>query len=413
VQRLPKNNVLAGLDIGTSKVAAVIAEVDPEGPINIIGFGETPSSGLRKGTIIDIECTARAAEKAADQAEQMSGIAIDAVLVGITGPHISSVNNRGVVAVTGVGKEITEEDAQRVVQAAQVITLPAERQIIHVLPRQFIVDGYDGIVDPVGMCGSRLEVETNILTGAAASIQNTLKTVQRAGLEVHALVFNGLASAEAVLLPAEKELGVVLVDIGAGTTELAIYEQKNLWYASVLPVGGDHITNDLAVGLRTPIAAAEKIKKEHGCVREASMPDDEYIDVPSVGGTEIRQVSKKFLAAIIEPRVQEILSLIKREIQRSGYKGLLPGGVVITGGSSLLDGLLALAEEMLVMPVRRGQPLHIEGLVDLVCTPQYSSAIGILHYGAKNLAAFQAAPAGEFFLGSVWARLTAWFKEIF
>ncbi|NLC38250.1 MAG: cell division protein FtsA [Clostridia bacterium] len=410
---MPKNNVLAGLDIGTSKVAAVIAEVDPEGPINIIGFGETPSSGLRKGTIIDIECTARAAEKAADQAEQMSGIAIDAVLVGITGPHISSVNNRGVVAVTGVGKEITEEDAQRVVQAAQVITLPAERQIIHVLPRQFIVDGYDGIVDPVGMCGSRLEVETNILTGAAASIQNTLKTVQRAGLEVHALVFNGLASAEAVLLPAEKELGVVLVDIGAGTTELAIYEQKNLWYASVLPVGGDHITNDLAVGLRTPIAAAEKIKKEHGCVREASMPDDEYIDVPSVGGTEIRQVSKKFLAAIIEPRVQEILSLIKREIQRSGYKGLLPGGVVITGGSSLLDGLLALAEEMLEMPVRRGQPLHIEGLVDLVCTPQYSSAIGILHYGAKNLAAFQAAPAGEFFLGSVWARLTAWFKEIF
>jgi cell division protein FtsA len=410
---LPKNNVLAGLDIGTSKVAAVIAEIDVEGPINIVGFGETPSGGLRKGTIIDIECTARAAEKAADKAEQMSGMAIDAVLVGITGPHISSVNNRGVVAVTGIGKEITEEDAQRVVQAAKVITLPSERQIVHVLPRQFIVDGYDGIVDPVGMCGSRLEVETNILTGAAASIQNTLKTVQRAGLEAGALVFNGLASAEAVLLPAEKELGVVLVDIGSGTTEVAIYEQKNLWYASVLPVGGDHITNDLAVGLRTPIAAAERIKREHGCVLEALMPDDNYIDVPSVGGTETRQVSKKFLAAIIEPRIQEILSLIKREIHRSGYKGLLPGGVVITGGSSLLDGLLVLAEEMLEMPVRRGQPLHISGLVDLVSAPQYSSAVGILHYGAKNLAAFQAAPSGDFFLGSIWSRLTAWFKEIF
>ncbi|WP_423055304.1 cell division protein FtsA [Zhaonella formicivorans] len=413
MQKLPKKNVIVGLDIGTSKVVAVVGEIGEEGQVNVIGVGECASVGLRKGTIVDIENTAKSVEKAVEKAEQMSGVNIDSAFVGITGPHIASLNNRGVVAVASHDREISAEDATRVLQAAKVIALPADRKIIHVLPRQYIVDGYDGIVDPVGMSGSRLEVETNIVTGAGTSIQNTIKSVTRAGIQVEALVFNALASAEAALVPAEKELGALLVDIGGGTTELALYEQGSLWFASVIPIGGDHVTSDLAVGLRTPIMEAEKIKKKYGCVLQALMPDDDYIEVPNVGGNEVRRVSRKLLASIIEPRMQEIFSLVKSELKRCGYKGVLPGGVVLTGGSALMDGLVQLAGSEMNMPVRVGMPCNVGGMADIVNSPAYATALGILTYGSRNVAFLQAAPTADPLFGGLLSRFFSWFKEIF
>lgn len=410
---MPKKKVIAGLDIGTSKVVVAVGEMGEEGQVNVIGVGESASVGLRKGTIVDIENTARSIEKAVEKAEQMSGVHIDSAFVGITGPHISSLNNRGVVAVANQEKEISVDDAARVLQAAKIIPLPVDRKIIHVIPREYIVDGYDGIVDPVGMSGSRLEVETNIITGAATSIQNTIKSVHRAGLQVDALVFNALASAEAVLMPAEKELGTLLVDIGGGTTELALYEQGSLWFASVIPLGGDHVTSDLAVGLRTPIMEAEKVKKEEGCVLEALMPDDQYIEIPNVGGNEVRKISKKLLASIIEPRMREIFSMVKEELKSSGYKGVLPGGMVLTGGSSLMDGLVQLAAEDLDMPVRVGVPCHVGGMADIVNSPVYATVLGILIYGFRNLAYVEAAPTADPLLGGLLSRFLSWFKEFF
>lgn len=410
---MPKKNVIIGLDIGTNKVVAVAGEIDAEGQVNIIGVGESTSVGLRKGTIVDIESTARSIEKAVQKAEQMCGIEIDSALVGITGPHISSQLNRGVVAIVNQEKEISAEDAMRVLQAARVINLPVDRKIIHVLPREYIVDGYDGIVDPVGMSGSRLEVVTSIISGASTSMQNTIKSVQRAGIHVEALVYNALASAEAVLVPAEKELGAMVVDIGGGTTELALYEQGGICFAAVIPLGGDHITSDLAIGLRTPLLEAEKIKRQDGCVLQALMPDDDYVEVPNVGGNDVRRVSRKLLASIIEPRMQEILAMVKAELARSGYKGILPGGIVLTGGGSLLDGLVQLAGAELKMPVRVGTPGNVGGMADIVNSPSYATALGILKYGSHNLHIVQAAPASENPLSVVFSRFFSWVKDIF
>ena len=306
----------------------------------------------------------------------MSGCSIDSVFAGITGSHIGSTNNRGVVAVSNESSEITLEDVQRALQAAKVIALPPDRKIIHILPRQYIVDGYDGILDPVGMYGTRLEVETNIVTGARSSIQNLVKSIEKTGIRVEALVLNPLASADAVLLPSEKELGAVLVDIGGGTTEVAIFREGSLWYTAVIPIGGDHITSDLAVGLRTPIAEAEKIKKEEGCVLPDLMPTDKYIDIPYVGSQETRKVSKQMIAEIIGPRVSEILSFVDEKIQLSGYNEMIPGGVVITGGSASLDGLGQLAVEQLQVPVRIGIPRSVGGLSDIVNLPPYATAVG-------------------------------------
>ncbi|MHB1420034.1 MAG: cell division protein FtsA, partial [Bacillota bacterium] len=377
---MAKRNVIVGIDIGTTKIAAIIGEISEFGQVNIIGLGEAFSAGMRKGNIVDIENTARAIEQAVEKAERMSGVEVHSAFVGITGSHISCQNNKGVVAVSSEDKEIGVEDAHRVLQAARVISVPADRRIIHVLPRQYIVDGCDGIIDPVGMAGSRLEVETHIVTAASTSIQNILKSTSRAELEVEELVLNPLASAEAVLLPAEKELGAVVVDIGGGTTEIAIYDQGSMWFTSVLPVGGDYITSDVAVGLRTPIARAEELKKEHGCVLSKLMPDNEYIEVTAIGGQDTRNVTKKFLATIIEPRVQEIIGMVRQEIKRSGFKEVIPGGVVFTGGTSSMAGLTELAMQELNLPVRVGIPEQVGGLVDIVTAPSYATGIGLVLY---------------------------------
>jgi cell division protein FtsA len=408
---MPKKNYVVSLDIGTSKVVAVVGEVEFEGYINVIGVGECASSGLRKGTIVDIENTARSIEKAVEKAEQMSGVEISSAWVGISGPHISSVNNRGVVAVASLDKEITTEDAIRVLQAAKVIALPAERKIIHIIPREYIVDGYDGVVDPVGMSASRLEVETNIITGASTSIQNTLKSVHRAGLQVKSLVYNALASAEAVLLPAEKELGALLVDIGAGTTEIAMYEHGSINFSAVIPLGGDHITSDLAVGLRTPILEAEKVKKAEGCVLQTLMPDEDYIEIPNVGGNEVRRISRRLISSIIEPRVQEILSLVLTEFKKSGYNKALPGGIVFTGGSSQIEGLVPMAANFLDMPARVGSPRNVGGISDIVNSPAYATALGILSFGARNSKTLEADSTVP--MGNIFQRFISWFKEAF
>lgn len=410
---MPKGEIVVGLDIGTTKVVVTVAELEPEGNLNIIGLGEVPSGGLRKGIIVDIERTAQAISRAAAMAERMSGYRIRSAFVGITGPHIESINNRGVVAVAGENREIEIDDVQRVLQAARVIPLPAERQIIHVLPRQYIVDGYDGIIDPVGMTGSRLEVETVIVTAAGAAVQNLLKSVQRAGLEVEQLVLTPLAAAEGVLYQAEKELGAVVVDLGGGTTEIALVAQGSLWFAAVLPVGGEHITSDLAVGLRTPISQAEKLKKEWGAVPVNSVPDNELLPVPNVGGYGEHTVSRKMLASIIQPRVEEILSLVHQQIGRADFKGLLPGGVVLTGGGALLPGIGELASEILQLPVRIGAPARLGGLADMVSSPAYAASVGMVIYGAKNLVKVQAAAGREPFWNNLWSHFKVWLRELF
>ncbi|MBZ4687006.1 MAG: cell division protein FtsA [Clostridiales bacterium] len=411
---MPKSDVIVGLDIGTSKVAAIVGEIHNEGDgIRIIGVGEAPSSGLRKGVVVDMDGTAKAISEAVATAEQMSGVKIESCLVGITGTHISSIINRGVVAVADQDGEITVEDAKRVLGAAKVIALPPDRRIIHVLPREYIVDGYDGIVDPVGMTGSRLEVETNIVTGAAAAIQNTLKALERANLHVQELVLNPLASAEAVLFPAERELASIVVDIGGGTTGIALFDSNGLFYTSVIPIGGDHVTSDLAVGLRTPLSQAEKIKKEYGCVLADLMPDDDYINITSVGGQNSRSVSQKTIASIIQPRMEEILSLVKEEIKKSSFKGLIPGGVILTGGCSLFQGLEQLAAEELGMPVRIGYPYDVGGLSDIVNSTAYATCIGLIKYGKKHAVAKEAVATSNISVKEWLEKIKIWFKDLF
>ena len=413
VQLLAKHNMVVGLDIGTSKVTALVGEIREDGQLAVVGFGESASLGLRKGNIVDIDNTAKSIEESVKKAEQMSGQSISSAYVGISGSSLASLNNRAVVAVAGADKEIGEADVERVMQAAKVIAIPPDRKIIHVLPREFIVDGYNGIMDPVGMAGSRLEVETHIVTGAATVIQNLLKSIDRAGLEAEELVLNPLASAEACLLPAERELGSVVLDIGAGTTDMAIFDQGGLWFTTILPMGGDYITSDLAVGLRTPLVQAEKIKKEFGCVLVNLAPENELVKVSSVGSKETRQVSKKDIAEIIEPRVHELFMLVKSEIHRSGYPGLLPGGVILTGGTAMLHGIAELASEVLELPVRVGLPEQVGGMADIVRSPAYSAAVGLLIYGAKQMEDMYQDDEGEGVLNKVFSKIQGWVKEFF
>ena len=409
---MARPNIVTGLDIGTSTVVAIVAQVNGPDSIDIIGIGESESLGMRKGIIVDIERTSKAIETAIEKAEGMSGCAVDSVFAGITGSHITSTNNRGVVAVSNESSEISLEDVQRALQAAKVIALPQDRKIIHVRPRQYIVDGYEGILDPVGMYGTRIEVETNIVTGARASIQNLLKSIEKTGVKVEALVLNALASADAVLLPSERELGAVLVDIGGGTTEVAIFREGSLWYTAVIPIGGDHITGDLAVGLRTPIAQAEKIKREEGCVLSELMPAEKYIEIPNVGSEDTRKISKQLIADIIEPRVSEILGFVDEKIKMSGYGEMIPGGVVITGGSSLIDGMAELAMEQMNLPVRIGAPKSVGGLSDIVNLPSYATAIGLVLFGSKRITVSRSEMERDPLVGGVIQRIKNWFADI-
>lgn len=376
---LTRREIAAGMDLGTSNVRVIVGETIGDGTVNIIGVGTSPSEGIKKGVIIDLERTVDSITSALAEAERMVGAKIGLVNVGIVGSHVGLVNNRGVVAVARDDKEITEHDVERVLQAARVIALPQDREIIDVIPREFIVDGYDGIRDPVGMLGVRLEVEAMIITGAMTSLRNLLRCLNMAGLEVNALILNSLANGEICLSRDEKELGVFLIDLGGGTTEVALYQQGGLKDLAVLPVGGDHITNDLAVGLRTTFQLAEKLKVEQGFAMADLASDKDVIEIEGISGKEKRKISSRELFTYIEPRVQEMVLLCSQEMARMGFTKMPPAGVVLTGGVSLMGGITELAESIFECPVRIAQPNYLG-----VKSPIYSTAVGLIHYVNRN-----------------------------
>jgi cell division protein FtsA len=404
-----------GLDVGTTKICAVIAEPQAGGRLDVVGVGAAPSRGLRRGIVVNIDSTVEAIKQAVAEAEQMAGVEVAAVYAGVAGGHIRSVNSRGVVAISGKEREVSQADVDRAVEAARAINIPQDREIIHVLPQTFMIDDADGVREPIGMSGVRLEVEVHIVTGAVTSVQNVIRSVNRAGLAVQDVVLEPIASAEAVLLPDEKELGVVVIDIGGGTTDVALLRDGAIWHTAILPLGGDHITNDIAVGLRTPMADAEDLKKRYGCALTALVPAEETVDVPSVGGRKPRQLSRQVLSEIIQPRVEEIFTLVARELTRAGFSEAATAGVVVTGGTSILHGVPELAESVFDQPVRRGVPNDVGGLADVIKSPIYATAVGLAQYGARRMTpgpAWSEAVMPGHALGRWGRRLLAWLSEI-
>src|SRR5438034_4986702 len=383
--RRPKvPDLIVGLDVGTTKICAVIGEPAAHGGLDVVGVGTAPSRGLRRGIVVNIDSTVEAIKAAVAEAEQMAGLEVAGVYAGVAGGHIRGVNSRGVVAVSGKDREVSDADGERVVEAARAINLPQDREIIHVLPQNFIVDDGEGVREPIGMSGVRLEAEVHIVTGAVTSVQNVIRSVNRAGLAVQDIVLEPLASAEAVLFDDEKELGIVVIDIGGGTTDVALLRNGAVWHTVVLPLGGDHISNDIAIGLRTPTADAEDIKKRYGCALTALVPAEETVDVPAVGGRKPRQLSRQLLSEIIQPRVEEIFTLVARELARAGFQDAATAGVVVTGGTSIMQGVPELAEGIFDQPVRRGDPIGVGGMADVIESPIYATGVGLALYGART-----------------------------
>ncbi len=382
---MARENVVVGLDIGTSKVAAIIGEIGEDDQMEVIGVGLAPSRGLRKGVVVNLEATTSSIEKAVSDAEMMAGVEVGSVFAGVAGGHIRGINHHGVIIVPNrKNRTITEADIKRVVNQAKAIEMPIEREILEALPREFIVDDQRGIRDPVGMSGTRLEALIHIVTGAVTSVQNIVKAINSAGLAVEDIVLQPMASSEAVLEQDEKDLGVVLIDMGAGTTDVVIYVNGAIWHTGVVPLGGEQVTNDIAIGLRTPLPSAEEIKRDSGCALVSSVNGDETVEVPSVGGRQPRTITRRALAEIIEPRMGEVLELVYREIQTSGYGDMAPAGVVITGGASMLEAVSELAEGIFDMPVRIGYPRQVRGLADKVKDPVYATGVGLILHGARE-----------------------------
>jgi cell division protein FtsA len=376
-----KEQLIVGLDIGTTKICAVVGEVTAEG-LDIVGIGTNPSVGLRKGVVVNIESTVDSIKRAVEEAELMAGCEINAVYAGIAGGHIQGHNSHGVIAVKN--REVSQQDIDRVIDAAKAVAIPFDREVIHILPQEYIIDDQNGIQNPLGMSGVRLEAKVHMVTGAVTSAQNIVKCCNRAGLDVCDIVLESLASAEAVLTPQERQLGVALVDFGGGTADLAIFSEHSIRHSSVLSLGGNNLTNDIAVGLRTPIEEAERIKQRYGCALTSMINKEETIQVPSVGDGKPRVLSRQLLGEILEPRVEEVCSLLQRELIRSGYSDLVASGLVITGGSALLPGLPELAEQIFNLPVRSGLPTKIGGLVDVVKNPMYATGVGLVLQGANS-----------------------------
>lgn len=382
---MAREDIVVGLDIGTSKVAAIIGEAGEGDQMEVIGVGLASSKGLRKGVVVNLEATTSSIEKAVADAEMMAGVEVGSVFAGVAGGHIRGINHHGVVIVPNrKNRFITQADINRVVNQAKAIEMPIEREILEALPREFIVDDQRGIRDPVGMSGTRLEALIHIVTGAVTSVQNIVKAINSAGLAVEDIVLQPLASSEAVLEQEEKDLGVVLVDMGAGTTDVVIYVKGAIWHTGVVPLGGEQVTNDIAIGLRTPLPNAEEVKRNSGCALIESVNGNEALEIPSVGGRQPRIITRRALAEIIEPRMEEMLELVYREIQTSGYGDMAPAGVVMTGGASLLEAASELAERTFDMPVRVGYPREIRGLADKVKDPIYATGVGLILHGAKE-----------------------------
>jgi cell division protein FtsA len=407
------DDIIVGLDIGTTKVCAVIGQVNHYGAIDILGVGVAPSRGLRKGVVVNIESTVHSVATAVEKAELMAGVEVKSVYAGIAGGHIEGINSRGVVAVASRNKEITQVEVERVIDAAKALALPMEREVIHVIPQEFIVDSQEGVKDPVGMSGVRLEAEVHIVTGAVASAQNIVKSVNRAGYAVNDIVLEPLASALATLKDDEKELGVVLIDMGGGTTDVLVYLNGSVWHTNVIAMGGNHVTSDISIGLRTPINTAEEIKKQHGVALSELVAPDDMLEIPSVGGRNPNVLPRQILAEIIHPRLEEIFFLVRQDLEKKDFKDVLAGGVVLTGGGSLLTGADKVAEQVFEMPVRVGIPNNVGGLAEEVASPEYATGVGLISYGlnARPESFMENRGAGLF--TNIKKRMGNWLGEFF
>ncbi len=401
-----------GLDIGTTKICCIIGEIIDDEKIDIIGLGQYPSRGLRKGVVVNIDSTVESIKNAVEEAELMAGCEIDSVYVGIAGGHINSLNSHGIIAVKG--KEISEKDMERVIEAAKAIAIPLDREVIHVLPQEYIVDNQDGIKTPLGMAGVRLEAKVHIVTAAVTSAQNIVKCVNKAGLTVSDIALEQLASSESVLSQDEKELGVAMIDIGGGTSDLAIFYQGSIKHTAVLTIAGAQMTNDIAIGLRTPNSEAEKIKHSFGCAYSNLIEEGENIEVPSVGGREARTVSRQILGEIIEARTREMFELLDQKINESGYREIISSGIVLTGGASSMQGMAELAEDVFQSPVRVGKPFDLGGLIDVANNPMYATCTGLIQYGFKRR---KMGPVRELqgrnLFDKIFSRMKDWADEFF
>ena len=405
-----RSNVIVGLDIGTTKICSVVGETTADG-VDVVGIGMSPSTGLRKGVVVNIEQTVRSIKRALEEAELMAGCDIRSVYAGIAGSHVMGFNSHGVIAVKG--GEVTQRDQDRVIDAAKAVAIPLDREVIHILPQEYIVDDQHDIEDPLGMAGVRLEAKVHIVTGAVSSAQNIVRACHRSGLDVEDIVLESLASANAVLTDEEKEIGVALVDVGGGTTDLSVFSNDSIKHISVLPLGGANLTNDIAFGLRTPVSSAEQIKIDHGCSLTDMVQTNEVLEVPSVGGRKPRSVSRGVLAEICEPRVEEIMTLVDQELVRSGFKQNIGAGVVLTGGCSLVEGMAELGEQVFNLPVRVGNPQGLGGLTDVVMDPKYATAVGLLKYGAgRDTSDFRFRIREKNLFRRVWSRMRRWFSDI-
>ena len=408
-----ESNIIVGLDIGTSKVVAIVGEVNHEGVLEIIGIGSHPSRGLKKGVVVNIESTVQSIQRAVEEAELMAGCQIHSVYAGIAGSHVRSLNSHGIVAIRD--KEVVASDVERVIDAARAVAIPADQKIIHILPQEFIIDDQDGVKEPIGMSGVRLEAKVHMVTGAESAAQNIVKCVRRCGLEAEDVILEQLASSYAVLTEDEKELGVCLVDIGGGTTDLAVFTEGAIRHTAVIPIAGDQVTNDIAVALRTPTQHAEDIKIKYACALAQLAGVDDTIEVSSVGDRPARRLSRQTLAEVVEPRYEELLGLIQAELRRSGFEDVIAAGIVLTGGSAKMEGVVDLAEEIFHMPVRLGVPVGVAGLLDIVRNPIHATGVGLLKFAMMNLnGETSSAPKQEQVgFGSILERMKSWFQGHF
>ena len=404
-------NLIVGLDIGTSKVACIVGEINQEGDVEVVGLGTHPSKGLKKGVVVNLETTVQSIQRAIDEAELMAGCRIHSVFAGIAGSHIISMNSHGIVAIKD--KEVTQGDVDRVIDSARAVAIPADQKILHILPQEYVIDRQEGIKEPVGMSGIRLEARVHIVTGAVSAAQNIVKCIRRCGLEVEDIILEQLASSAAVLTNDEKDLGVCLVDIGGGTTDIAVFTDGAIRHTAVIPIAGDQVTNDIAVALRTPTQFAEEIKVKHAYALTQLASLEDFIEVPSLGERPIRQISRLNLAEIVEPRYEELLMLVQAELRRSGFEDLIAAGIVLSGGSSRVEGLVELAEEIFHMPVRIGLPQSISGLNEVLRNPAYSTGAGLLLFGRQQHQHGEHRRAMGPGLRGMWSRMKDWFTGNF
>lgn len=404
-------NLIVGLDIGTSKIVAIVAELQPEGTVKVIGLGQHISRGLKKGVVINIESTMQSIQRALEEAELMADCKINNVFTGIAGSHIKSLNSHGMVKIKDA--EVSQMDVDRVIETARAIALPADQQILHILTQEFIIDGQEDVREPLGMSGMKLEVKVHIVTGAVAAAQNIVKCIKRCGIEVSDLILQPLASSLAVLTEDEKELGVCLVDIGGGTTDIAVFKQGAIRHTAVVPIAGDQMTNDVAVAFRTPTQSAEDIKVKHGCALRQLADPREVVEVPGVDGREPRQLSVQTLAEVLEPRVVELYEMVLNELRRSGMEEMIASGIVITGGSAMMRGMVELGEEIFHMPVRMGLPRYVGGLSEVVSNPRYATGVGLVLMGKQQLERHLSGQMESGSFGRMLEKMKSWFQGNF